>query len=82
MKKLTVFLTPDQKPLIAGTYFTKKSRYGISGMVELLPKLADFWKRECNKVFEAGEDLLRAVRRQGRAGKGTAELPGVVSCAT
>lgn len=28
---LTVFMTPDQKPFFAGTYFPKKSRYGRPG---------------------------------------------------
>ena len=37
---LTIFLTPEQKPFFAGTYFPKKGRYGQFGLVELLERVA------------------------------------------
>ena len=37
---LSVFLTPEKKPFFAGTYFPKRSRFGITGLMELLPRLA------------------------------------------
>ena len=38
---LTVFLTPDQLPFFAGTYFPKEPRYGMTGFPELLGNIAD-----------------------------------------
>lgn len=32
----TIFLTPEQKPFFAGTYFPKTSKYGQPGLEELL----------------------------------------------
>ena len=29
---LTIFMTPEQKPFFAGTYFPKKNRYGSQGL--------------------------------------------------
>jgi uncharacterized protein YyaL (SSP411 family) len=72
---LTVFLTPEKKPFFAGTYFPQRSRFGLSGMIELLPMLAILWQRGREKAAGAGEQLLGAVKRQGRAG-GTGALPG------
>ena len=72
---LTVFLTPDKKPFFAGTYFPKHSRYGIAGLMELLPKLAALWAKDREKAAQAGAELLGLVLRQGRAGGGAA-LPG------
>ena len=72
---LSVFLTPDKKPFFAGTYFPRRSRHGITGFMELLPRLAALWRDEREKAVEAGEQLLQAVAAQGR-GTGGGALPG------
>ncbi len=41
---LTVILTHDKKPIFAGTYFPKLSRYGRIGMMDLVPRFAAAWK--------------------------------------
>ena len=38
---LTIFLTPEQKPFFAGTYFPKQGRYGQLGLIALV-KCAPF----------------------------------------
>lgn len=38
---LTLFLTPDQKPFFGGTYFPKRSRHGMPGFLDLLPRVAE-----------------------------------------
>ena len=48
---MTVFLTPTQQPFFAGTYFPKKSRFGSTGMMDLLPKLHDAWKNQRPKIL-------------------------------
>ena len=49
---MTVVMTPDKKPFFAGTYFPKQSRFGSTGMMELLPQLNDAWKNQRPKVGE------------------------------
>jgi len=78
---LTVFLTPDKKPFYAGTFFPSRSRYGINGMIELLPRLSAFWKEDRDRVLQAGEELTEALRKMTQsAGAGSpaaeSELPG------
>ena len=41
---LSVFLTPDQKPFFAGTYFPPVGRYGMSGFASILRQLSDTYK--------------------------------------
>ena len=72
---LSVFLTPDKKPFYAGTYFPRRSRFGITGLMELLPRLALLWRDERDKAVEAGEQLLQAIADRGK-GAGGAPLPG------
>jgi len=78
---LTVFLTPDKKPFYAGTFFPKRSRYGINGMMEILPKLSAFWKEDRDRVIQAGNELTSALTQMARNtgsanGKEPRALPG------
>ena len=41
---LSVFLTPDQKPFFAGTYFPSTDRYGMPGFASILRQLSDTYK--------------------------------------
>ena len=72
---LSVFLTSDKKPFFAGTYFPKRSRYGITGVMELLPRLASLWREQREEAVEVGEQLMAALAEQGR-GEGPGVLPG------
>ena len=42
---MSVFLTPEQKPFFAGTYFPKLSTRGMTGFSDLLSAVAKSWKR-------------------------------------
>ena len=40
---LSVWLTPEGKPFVAGTYFPKESKWGRKGFLELLEEIAGKW---------------------------------------
>lgn len=40
---MSVFMTPDQRPFYAGTYFPPRARYGMPGFADLLRTIADRW---------------------------------------
>ncbi|WP_105615993.1 thioredoxin domain-containing protein [Vallitalea okinawensis] len=60
---LTVFLTPDKKPVYAGTYFPKEKRYGVMGFMELLEAIADQWKSNKEKVIAASDKSIDILQR-------------------
>lgn len=62
----TIFLTPDQKPFYAGTYFPKTSRYGQVGLDQLLLAVHQEWKNNRNALLESAEDILSFLDRQNR----------------
>ena len=66
---LTVFLAPDKKAFYAGTYFPKNSRYGMSGLLEILSTVAKLWKTERDKLARQGADIAArlAVGEQKQA---------------
>ncbi len=60
---LTIIMTPDKKPFFAGTYFPKHNLYGRIGMTDLLPKLADIWKKRRHEVIKSAEEITAALNR-------------------
>ncbi|OPZ75118.1 MAG: hypothetical protein BWY80_00288 [Firmicutes bacterium ADurb.Bin456] len=55
---LTVLLTPEKKPFFAGTYFPKRGRWGLPGLIEILTQIREKWELERDQVLEAGEGIL------------------------
>jgi hypothetical protein len=55
---LSVFLTPDQKPFFAGTYFPPEDRYGMPGFATLLRELADTYKNKKTTIERQTKILM------------------------
>ncbi len=55
---LSVFLTSDQKPFFAGTYFPPEDRYGMPGFASILKQLSDTYKNKKALVERQGKILI------------------------
>ena len=64
---MSVFLTPDQKPFFAGTYFPPTGRRGQPGLGDVLTAIAKAWKEDRDRVEQSAESLTDAVRRVSAA---------------
>ncbi len=60
---MSVFLTPDQQPFFAGTYFPPDSRWGRPGFRDVLSSIVRVWKEDRARVAEAAGSLTDAVRQ-------------------
>lgn len=58
---LSVFLTAEQKPFFAGTYFPPVSRCGMAGFRELLLGIAEAWTRRREALLESAERQLASL---------------------
>jgi uncharacterized protein YyaL (SSP411 family) len=65
---LTVFLTPDQKPFFAGTYFPPTDRYGMPGFPSLLRGVADAYATRRSDVDLQAKELCDAIGRVSTSG--------------
>jgi uncharacterized protein len=65
---MTVFLTPDQQPFFAGTYFPPVDRFGRPGFRTVLQKLSELWQNERDAVLGQANDLTEHVRKLSGAG--------------
>jgi len=68
---MTIIMTPDKKPFYAGTYFPKNSRWGRPGLMELLPKIAEVWRNDRNKVNDSADRITQHVISLGAGRPGS-----------
>lgn len=61
---LTMFLTPDQSPFYAGTYFPKTPRYQLPGFMELMENIARAWHERRGDVLAQTEAVRNALAQQ------------------
>ena len=61
---MTVFLTPEQRPFFAGTYFPPEGRWGRPGFPDLLKKISDVWSRDADEVRHQAQDLTARLQRE------------------
>jgi len=62
---LNVFLTPDRRPFWGGTYFPPSTTRGRTGLVELLPRIAEAWRTQRDQVLGTGEQVMALLGSMG-----------------
>ncbi|MBD3227035.1 MAG: DUF255 domain-containing protein [Candidatus Lokiarchaeota archaeon] len=61
---LTIIMTPDdKKPFFAGTYFPKETKYGRTGLRDLLLRIKELWKNKREKALESAEKVVQVMKR-------------------
>ncbi|MGH7283605.1 MAG: thioredoxin domain-containing protein [Polyangiaceae bacterium] len=65
---LTVFLTPDQKPFFAGTYFPPEDRYGMPGFPKILEAVAEAYKTRRDELAANADEIAKAIAEVTSAG--------------
>ena len=61
---LTVFLTPDQTPFFAGTYFPKTPRHQLPGFPDLMENIARSWHERRGDVMKQNAAVREALAAQ------------------
>ncbi len=70
---LNIVMTPDKKPFFAVTYIPKESRFGRTGMLELIPRIKEVWTKQHEEVLESANKITAALQ-QGLKDSGGGEL--------
>ena len=61
---MSVFLTPDGRPFLAGTYYPPADRAGTVGFPRLLRAVHDAWTDKRTLVTDQADQLAAALRRE------------------
>lgn len=74
---MSIFMTAEQKPFFAGTYFPPQSNMGMVGFRDLLLAIVQKWKDNRASLQQAGDQLLVHLKKRedGMQGKILHNLP-------
>ena len=59
---LNVILTPDKNPFFVGSYIPKENRYGVVGMLSLVPQISQIWKTRQLEMENIGKELKQQLK--------------------
>ena len=60
---MSVWLTPELKPFVGGTYFPPEDRWGQPGFTKVLERIAAAWKQDHEKIAEQGTKIVAALEQ-------------------
>src|SRR5215471_19067303 len=75
---MSVWLTPDLKPFVGGTYFPPEERYGQPAFKKVLERIATAWKQDHDKIVEQGSKIVEALRESQSAAPAEGKIDAAV----
>ncbi len=60
----SIFMTPQQKPFFAGTYFPKTTRGAMIGLKELLVTIYDNWQNDRESLLRQSDKILDFLKEE------------------
>ncbi|KLK88871.1 thioredoxin [Methanoculleus sediminis] len=63
---LTILMTADKKPFFAASYIPKESRYGMTGLLDLIPRISKVWQNQRQELENAGDQVIQALQGAAR----------------
>src|SRR5688500_1984316 len=73
---MSVFLTPDLKPIFGGTYFPPEDRYGRPGFPKARQQISDAWTQDRENVVTEANGAIEALKEAGASGAPMAAAAG------
>ncbi len=61
---LSMFLTPEAKPLGGGTYFPPRAKNGLDGFLDVAKRVQGVWTENPERVMKGGEQIASIVKEQ------------------
>lgn len=59
---MNVWLTPDLKPIVGGTYFPPEDKFGRPGFPTVLNQIATAWVMDRDALIQRGNEVLEALQ--------------------
>ncbi len=59
---MSIFMTWDKKPFLAGTYFPVHARQGMPGFVELLRAVAGRWNSRREELLDSADQIIAQLK--------------------
>ena len=72
---LTVFLTPDQRPFFAGTYFPPVDRHGLPSFPRILEAVADAYRNKRADIDLQAKEIVEAIAQVSKPESKEGDIP-------
>ncbi len=59
---MSIFMTWDKKPFLAGTYFPVHSRQGMPGFADLLRAVAEQWNGRRGELLDSADQIIKLLK--------------------
>src|SRR5438876_10660411 len=76
---MSIWLTPELKPFVGGTYFPPEERHGQPALGNVMRRIAAAWKQDHEKIAEQGTQIIAALSQVASASE---EKPAQLGAAT
>jgi uncharacterized protein YyaL (SSP411 family) len=60
---LNVIMTPDKNPFFVASYIPKNSRFGLVGMMDLVPQIREVWGTRKAEIEKVGADVKSRIKQ-------------------
>jgi uncharacterized protein YyaL (SSP411 family) len=60
---LSIIITPDKKPFFAATYIPREGRFGLIGMMELIPRIRELWTAQRGDALNLSNRIATALQQ-------------------
>ncbi len=67
---LTMIMTPEKQPFFAATYIPKTSRFGRTGIMELIPRIKEIWVTRREEVLKSATKILDVLQKVEKTSPG------------
>ena len=59
---MSVWLTPDLKPFMGGTYFPPEDRWGHPGFASVLHRIAEAWHADRDSILQSSDTVMKRLQ--------------------
>jgi uncharacterized protein YyaL (SSP411 family) len=60
---LSIIMTPDKRPFFAATYIPRESRFGLTGMMELIPHIRELWATRRGEALSLSNKIAAVLQQ-------------------
>jgi len=60
---LTIIMTPEKKPFFAATYLPKHTRFGIKGLLTLIPEIKNLWQNKQKEIQNSANQITTILQK-------------------
>lgn len=60
---LTIIMTPEKRPFFAGTYFQRETKFGRTGLQDLIPRIKEVWEKHEIEVLDSANQITEALQQ-------------------